>query len=77
MFPAFSGIRDQERRKFQLHVFFESLDLIPEIIPVTINPTLTKANTMTIKREFSLAEGSAIALRINSKKPIIINIEGK
>jgi len=69
MFPAFSGIRDQERRKFQLHVFFESRDLIPEIIPVTISPTLTKANTMT--------EGSAIALRINIIKPIIINIEGK
>ena len=58
-------------------MFFESLDLIPEIIPVTINPTLTKANTMTIKREFSGTEGRAIALKINSIKPIIIDIEGK
>ncbi|MCP4369137.1 MAG: hypothetical protein GY797_13645 [Deltaproteobacteria bacterium] len=59
------------------HVFFESRDLKPKMIPATISPTLTKANPVTIKRESSLAEGSAMALRINSIKPIIINIEGK
>ncbi len=48
-----------------------------KMIPVAISPTLAKANTMTIKRTFSLAEGSAIALRINRIKPIIINTEGK
>ena len=58
-------------------VFFESRDLIPKMIPATINPTLAKANTVTIKREFSLAEGSAMALRINSINPMIISIEGK
>jgi hypothetical protein len=47
------------------------------MIPVTIKPTLIKANTMTIKRAFSVVEGSAIALKINRIKPIIINIEGR
>jgi len=60
-----------------IQLFFESLDLKPRRIPTTISPTLTKANTVTIKRELSLAEGSAMALRINKIKPMIISIEGK
>ncbi|MDX2441589.1 MAG: hypothetical protein QNK40_13700 [Desulfobacterales bacterium] len=47
------------------------------MIPTRINPTLTRANTVTIKRELSLAEGSAMALRINRIKPMIISMENK
>ena len=47
------------------------------MIPVAIRPALAKANTMTIKRAFSLAEGSAIALRLNKIKLTIINTKGK
>ena len=59
------------------HGFFEPRDLKPKTIPAKINPALAKANPVTMKRELSLAEGSAMALRINSIKPMIISIEGK
>jgi hypothetical protein len=38
---------------------------------------LPKANIMTMKREFSLAEGNAIALKINRIKPIIRRNDGR
>ena len=60
-----------------IQLFFESRDLKPKRIPTKISPTLTKANTVTIKREFSLVEGKAMAPRINSIKPNIISMEGK
>jgi hypothetical protein len=64
--------------QLQIQAFlFESRDLKLKMIPATINPALANANTMTIDREFSLAEGSAMALRINIIKPMIISIEGK
>jgi hypothetical protein len=54
-------------------VLFESGDLnLLIIIPVNSIPNPPRAHIMTMKREFSLAEGNAIALRMNRTKPIII-----